>query len=160
MLSGFQWIERASMILSEMQHAFGGHAGRGHGVESGGGNKQEKIFYSKGNVTVTNARFIVSKQVFAMRNITSIKLDEDKPSRTVPAFLILTGIVGLFFGRTVAPYAASCIALGAAWYALQKSQYHVLITSSSGESRPLSSKNKKWIKSVVAALNESIVHRG
>lgn len=120
----------------------------------------EKVFFSKGSVKVTDTRFIVSRQTFAMSGITSIKLDEDKPPRTIPFFFIITGVIGLFLGKTILPFGIAFIVLGAAWYALQRSHYHVLLHSASGETKAFSSKNKKWVKNVVTALNDSIIYRG
>jgi hypothetical protein len=125
-----------------------------------GNQVEEKIFLSEGGVKVTNARFIVSSQTFAMSGITSINVSEDKPSRTVPAVIIALGIIALLGGKAFLPYAIAVIAVGSSWFALQKSVFHVLLTTASGEAKALTSNNKKWITKVITALNDSIVHRG
>jgi hypothetical protein len=95
-----------------------------------------------------------------MSNVTSVKAHTQKPSRLV---LILLLIIGLFFtlsggtgvlvGLAVAGVAALCLFL-------QKTTYHVMLTTSGGESSALKTHQLDYITKVVNALNEAIVHRG
>jgi len=43
---------------------------------------------------------------------------------------------------------------------LRKATHHVVLSSASGETRALNSKNKEFIANVIKALNQSIVSRG
>jgi hypothetical protein len=43
---------------------------------------------------------------------------------------------------------------------LRKSTHHVVLSSASGETRALNSKNKEFIANVINALNQAIVSRG
>jgi len=53
------------------------------------------------------------------------------------------------------------ILAGAIIYALgQKTEFSVLLTTSSGEVKALTSRDSEFISKVVGALNDSIVHRG
>jgi hypothetical protein len=124
---------------------------------------EEKTFLNEGGVTVTSTRFIVSSQTFAMSGIISFKVSEDKPSRATPAVIVAIGAVVLFFSkdfRDLLPVALVMIAVGGIWLASQRSLFHVLLTTASGETRVISSKNGKWITKVIAALNDSIIFRG
>lgn len=54
---------------------------------------QETTFFEYEGVRITNSRFIVDGQTFAMNNITSVKPMEEKPKRLLPALLIIFGIL-------------------------------------------------------------------
>jgi hypothetical protein len=121
---------------------------------------EEKIFFEYEDVKVTNARFITGAQTFAMSNVTSVKAHTQKPSRIA---LILLLIIGLFF--TLGGGAGVLIGLVVAAVAaialyLQKTTYHVMLTTSGGETSALKTYQLDYITKVVNALNEAIVHRG
>ena len=44
----------------------------------------EKSYYGQGSVHVTNARFVVGAQTYAMRNVTSVKGITIRPGRLGP----------------------------------------------------------------------------
>ncbi|MEX8498939.1 DUF6232 family protein [Leptothrix ochracea] len=118
----------------------------------------EQVFLSENGVRITNIRFIVDSQTFAMSGITSVKPAEQKPSRVGPASLIGLGI---FLMATTEPkFGGFFVAIGAVWAALQKSTYHVALQTASGEAKALISKDPAWVQKVVFALNEAIIHRG
>jgi len=121
---------------------------------------EEKTFLSDGGVTVTNARFIVPSQTYAMSGITSVKSFEEQPSRKGPIILIVIGVLALFAGKSTIVVALLFLAAGIAWWVLEKATYHVLLSSASGEAKALSGKNREWVGRVVTALNDAIVHRG
>lgn len=121
---------------------------------------EEKTFLNEGNVVVTSARFIVPSQTFAMSGITSVKAFEEKPNRLWPILFLLIGALLLFGGRDTVLIGILLAGMGVAWMALQKAIFHVLLTTASGEAKALSSHDGEWVNKVIAALNESIVHRG
>lgn len=119
------------------------------------------MYFDQGGVSVSNARFIVSGQTYAMSAVTSVKQAINEPSRAGP---ILFGIVGLlicFIGNiTAIVIGLLMIAVAIAWGSQQKPEYIVVLSTSSGESQALKSNNKSYVESVVGALNQSIIHRG
>jgi hypothetical protein len=117
----------------------------------------ETTFFENDGVRVTNTRFIVDGQTFAMNNITSVKPLEEKPKRIWPALLIIIGILAALNGSTKMLFVAL---VGAAWWALQKTAYHVMLHTSGGETSALKTYQKEYLQSVVTALNNAIVHRG
>ena len=121
---------------------------------------EEKSFFQEGGVTVTNARFIVPSQTFAMSGITSVKAFEEKPSRVWSIIFLVVGILMALGDGDMVVWGVIIAIAGAIGIVLQKSMYHILLTTSSGEAKALSSKNKEWINEIVAALNSAIVHRG
>lgn len=117
----------------------------------------EKIFFHQGSVKVTSARFINGGQTYAMSNVTSVKTFEQKPSRAGGIFVALVGIMAL----AAAPLVGALI-VGLAIYFLyqQKAMYHVMLSTSAGESSALSTDHREYVDEVVNALNQAIVHRG
>ena len=118
---------------------------------------EEKEFFRYEDVTVTNSRFIVASQTFAMSNITSVRASQTPPKRFWPIILIL---VGLLFSASTAAIGIGLIVVGGVWLALQKTYYHVALTTAGGETQALTSEQREYIEKVVRALNDAIVHRG
>jgi hypothetical protein len=121
---------------------------------------EEKTFLSEGGVTVTNARFIVPAQTYAMSGVTSVESFEETPSRKGPIILIAIGLLAMFGGKDTIVVALLFLAGGIAWWFLAKAKYHVVLSSASGKATALSSSDRDWIARVVGALNDAIVHRG
>ncbi|MBX3585088.1 MAG: hypothetical protein KF796_00480 [Ramlibacter sp.] len=117
----------------------------------------EKTFFEYEGVKVTNARFIVDGQTFAMSNVTSVNPLTDPPKRFWGIVCLLIGIAAAmenaFFGIPV-------IALSIYFLYKQKPVYHVMLRTSAGETKALTTHQKEYLGKVVAALNDAIVHRG
>jgi hypothetical protein len=96
-------------------------------------------------------------QTFAMNNVTSVKTQINKPSR-IGGILVL--IVGLGIAVTNPEIGIAVIAAAALYLYMQKTVYHVMLTTSGGETSALKTYQFDYITKVVNALNESIVHRG
>jgi predicted membrane channel-forming protein YqfA (hemolysin III family) len=123
--------------------------------------KQETTFLSEQGVKVTSSRFILPSQTFAMSGITSVQSSIEKPKRLVPIIFLAVGTLLLVSTpKETWQFDVLCLAVGGVWFALQKTIYHVLLHTSSGQAKALSSKDEQWISKVVHALNDSIVHRG
>ena len=131
----------------------------------------EKVFFEAHGIKVTNARFIVNKQTYAMASVSSVKVSRtDKtPSKSAA---ILTTIVGAFvlaaaFGEIKQAWWAALVGLGLmglGWLWAQSIkplfEYKLILTTSSGETTALTSFSESDIRIVENALNESIIHRG
>ena len=117
----------------------------------------ETTFFEYEGVRVTNTRFIVEGQTFAMNNITSVKPLEQKPNRLLPGLLIAIGVLpalnGAYGGLVLS-------AIGIAWWAMQKTVYHIMLHTAGGETSALKTFQKEYLQKVVTALNNAIVHRG
>ena len=108
--------------------------------------KEEQVFLNEGGVTVTNARFIVPSQTYAMSGITSVKTYEKTPSRNGPIILIVIGVLMALGGKQEAIGAVVFVlVLAVVWWIFQKIEYQVRLSTASGEAN---------------ALNEAIIHRG
>ena len=124
----------------------------------------EKTFYQDPTVMVTNSRCIVAGQTYAMSGITSVRPFTEVPSKGGPILLMIVGAVFVMAG--LAQSAAFGVLMGIGlivasvlWLRSKKDIYHVVVHSSSGESRLIHSTDRAYITSIISALNEAIVFR-
>ncbi|AZN35133.1 DUF6232 family protein [Iodobacter ciconiae] len=120
----------------------------------------EKIFFNQENVSVSNSRFIVNDQTYAMSNVTSVKSGITEPQRGGSIFLIVIGLLCLFGSGWVFGLGCILIVLGISAWLGAKTQYSVILNTSAGENQALVSEEKAYIEDVITALNDAIVSRG
>ena len=118
---------------------------------------EEKIFYENGDVSVSNSRFIVDGQTYAMSNVTSVKTKLEKAKR-IPGILITLFGVGVVGVNSMV--GGVMIVVGIVVLILAKNKYSVALNTSSGENQALTSTDKNYIEEIVSALNDAIVSRG
>lgn len=118
---------------------------------------EETVFFNQAGVSVSNARFIVNSQTYAMNGVTSIKQAVNHPSRLGP---IVLGFIGFLFLFGSIVLALIFLAAAILWWMNQKPEWFVILSSASGETKALSSNDKTYIDGVINALNQSIIHRG
>ena len=118
---------------------------------------EEKTFFEYEDVKVTNTRFITGGQTFAMSNITSVKAFEKKPERLLGIIMLLIGL-----GIMAKSFMVGIIIAAAAAFYLyqQKTVFHVMLSTSGGESSALKTFQRDYLNKVVSALNDAIIHRG
>jgi hypothetical protein len=119
---------------------------------------QEKIYYESGVVKVTNSRFIVASQTYAMSGITSVKFFTETPSKVGAVIAFLIAIVALFNQANIWVIAIPLVIGIGLW--LRKATHHVILSTASGETKALESQNKEFIASVIQGLNDAIIARG
>jgi hypothetical protein len=128
--------------------------------------QQEIGFYSDDHgVRVTNTRFIVGNVTYAMGNITSVKKSTEPPHRGLAMLLIAIGIASLLFAASdknagIFVLGVVLVLVGGVMWRGARPTYGILIASASGESTPLTSRNKERIEKIIQAVNEAIIHRG
>ena len=118
---------------------------------------EEKVFFEQGDVKVTNSRFMTYGTTHSMSGITSVTQLIYKPNRIGPIITAAVGLLCFFFSWLIA---IIVIAGAVVWWFLQKTKYGVQMSSASGDQEALSSTDGEFINTVVAALNDAIVHRG
>lgn len=121
--------------------------------------QNETTFYQDSSVTVTQSRYITQSKTYAMRNISSVHIFEIEKSKVPPILFILLGIPFLFSGDFFW-IGLILIILGLLMFFTIKNEYSVRISTNAGEANSIISKNKEYIKKIVNALNDAIVHRG
>lgn len=123
----------------------------------------ETTYYTNGRVTVTNARFVVDAETYAISGITSVKLGVKRPNRTWPLLLILAMFLIMTRGQNLAHLSIvhwlMVLAPGLIWLACQRTYYTVTLASASGENRALTSKIQPFVREVVDAINQAIIQR-
>lgn len=148
----------------------GGTQVRAPSVESAGA-AAEKVFFEAHGVRVTNTRFIVQQQTFAMSSVNSVKVGvtDKTPPNSTPLAMIVIGALWLLalFGSTphkLGAYVIPLALIGAGIYwirSIKKAfEYKIVLTTSSGETTALTSSSEPDIRVVEAALNDAIVYRG
>jgi hypothetical protein len=120
--------------------------------------EREKTFLEKGGVAVTNTRFIVPGQTYAMAGVTSVRFERIEPKRVWPLLLTLVGLVCLGFPDTRG-FGVLLLVVGILWLVLVKADFAVVLSSASGEVRAIKNKDSEFINSIVRALNDAIVYR-
>jgi hypothetical protein len=120
--------------------------------------QQEKVFLKNEYVTVTNTRFMVPGQTYAMAGVTSVRSEAISPSLKWPVLLSVVGFLFLF-SSGLRLFGVFMTIVGVLIGLLLKTDYAVAITISSGEVRAVTDKDAAYIGSIVAAVNDSIVYR-
>ena len=126
----------------------------------------EPSFYSdERGVRITPTRAIFGSTTFAMANITSVASKTDSAKRTPGIIIAVLGLIILaactsFESTEGVIVGAVVLGLGILIATIVKPTYYVKITSASGEAKPISSKDKQHIDSIVTALNEALIRRG
>lgn len=120
--------------------------------------QEEKVFLKDNNITVTQARYIANGKTYTMRNISSVSLYTLKSSYTLETIIIVLGVILLITGTYIV--GALLVIIGITLMVLKKDEHAVRISTNSGEANSLVSKDKNYIKKIVDALNDAIIHRG
>jgi uncharacterized membrane protein len=124
----------------------------------------KKEFYRSSGVVVSNSRFIVGGQTYAIAGVTSVKNGRKDPNYGGAVFLGLIGLLFLVLGfgagaPAVGFFGIVLVVITVVWWRSLKPDFSVMLTTSVGEVQALESKDGQYIGSVVAALNDAIVYR-
>jgi hypothetical protein len=126
----------------------------------------ETTFFQGGDITVTNARFIVGAQTFAMRGITSVEGVETPARRTWP---MVMGLFGLMMtaagfgdaGSVVFGIFGILVTAAGIWLAFrQKATFSVVLRTAGGEVTAYQSMSRDHIAEIIQALNQAIISHG
>lgn len=120
----------------------------------------EKIFYRDNNVLITQSRFLTGGRTYAMRNISFVANIRYRKSKTLPILLIAFGVLLFAGGEGGIAIGVTLITIGSVILATSKDDFSVKISSNSGDTNALTSKNEQYIQTIVDALNEAIIYRG
>ncbi|MNG64365.1 hypothetical protein D3C79_226050 [compost metagenome] len=114
------------------------------------------------DVLVTNARFIVGSNTYAMSGITSVKKNKIPANRTPGLVMIVIGAIVLYAVQSVGwkAFGGFLLLSGFGAFIMEKPKYVVTICSSSTETKALENSDESYIDAVISALNTSIIKRG
>ena len=119
---------------------------------------EEQVFFNENGVLVTNTRFQLQGQMFAMAGVTSVGVTKDVPSYNGPLVMGLLGIV--LFALEVYLVGLGFLLFGGLWFWALKTEYHLTLTTAAGQQRVTSSKDEEFMASLRQALTNAIIHRG
>ena len=116
-------------------------------------------------VRITNTRAIISGTTYAMANITSVRASTTPAKRGGAINCIILGAILLLIGLAASTLACDVlgiilIAIGILVLRSKKDIHTVMIVTAGGEVDAVSSTNRNYIVSIVAAMNNAITHRG
>ena len=125
---------------------------------------EESTYFKSGNIAVTNARFVVGSQTFAMRGITSVQGVETPVSYVIPVLISLLGLVlavNLFRNGSSVGIVGILILAAGIWMAVrQKPTFAVVLRTAGGEVTAYKSRNRDHIAQIIRALNEAMISHG
>ena len=125
----------------------------------------ESIYFQDDKILVSQTRYIVSGTTYAIRNISSVAINNIEKSRFFPLFLLIVGLIAFLATLAVGdrgtemwiPIGLVLIVIGGAWLATIKDEYSVRITTNAGQRDSYISTNRELITNIVHALNEAII---
>lgn len=134
-------------------------------------SSSEKTFLQTPHLVITNARFVVGRQTYAMAAVSSVRVDsrDMTPSNTVPGLILIVSaiwLLGAFIATSsnLLNYLLPLIGLivGFIWWRSikKKFEYQLVLTTTAGEKSALKSFTESDIRSVENALNQAIIYRG
>lgn len=129
----------------------------------------DNVFFAQGSVTVSQTRFVVSGDTYAMSNISSCRVRyTDEINDGLKALLWIAVVASLIVGVALA--LSVHIALGGlglagviAAFIFIKPQYqlyHLSVGTNSGEIEAVYSVDEAYIRQIERAVNDAIVARG
>jgi hypothetical protein len=129
-------------------------------------SSEERVIYRDNLVAVTTTRVIVGGATYALRNVTSVAMTYTPPQRALPLLMLIIGLFFLalswiFSEKQQTPvfgyiFLGAWIAGAILWMAMIKTQFHVNLSSASGEIHAITSKEKSYVECVVVSINEAI----
>lgn len=123
----------------------------------------ERTFFSEGDTLVTNARLVSNGHTYAIAGVTSVKAVVEPAKSTGVGWAILGALVlliALLNGWGVGIIlGALALVLGILVARSQKPTHHLVLHSSSGEVRAISSQDGAVVSRILAAVNNAIISR-
>lgn len=127
---------------------------------------QEREFYRHGSILITNARFVVGSQTYAMQGITSMRQARKDPSRTGPVLLALLGLTLMWIGIAdfgdrwgLALFGLASIGLAVLVWIRAKIILTVYLQTSAGEQAAYQSDDPAQFFPVTDALSQALASR-
>jgi hypothetical protein len=127
----------------------------------------ETTFYTDDQgIRVTNSRLVFGDTTYSMANLTSVAVKRPPTNYGVLIVLLIFVLVWVF-GLTVnqpslsgAGGIGTVVVAGAFFISIALKKWNLTITSSSGESSPISSRDKRYIDRIAQAIQEALIARG
>jgi hypothetical protein len=116
---------------------------------------KEVCFFQNHTVIVTQSRFIVSRNVYEIKNISAVKVEPIKSNEKIKFVLMIIGFLLIFFnGFKLIGISLFFIAFLSLY--LKEKIFAVHLVTNSGETDGLISKDREYIEQVVKAINSAM----
>lgn len=125
-----------------------------------GSKVEEKVFYEKGSVKITDSRFIVGNVTYVLANITSVskgKSNIDVWIARIWAFILIAIGVAVLSDRQFMAISLFFIVPGVLILYFTKLKYIVSLATASGAVMAYTSKNEEEIDTIVKELNNAFI---
>jgi len=133
----------------------------------------EREILKDGNILVTNARFVVGSQTYAIRNITSAAVTAVTPQRAggqsigcgaMAVLFAIMGLAGTRLGDEVTSIIVAFLLPGlvaVVWGIIIRRRqplttYHLTLVTSAGQQSVIRTPSREYVDKVAAAINQSI----
>ncbi|UUC44623.1 DUF6232 family protein [Flavobacterium cerinum] len=121
----------------------------------------EKVFYRDLTVKVTQFRYITDNKTYVIKNISFVTINKIIGCRFCARFVIITGFIALFIPNDFQLIiGAILIVLGVIWHICIKDLFTVCIGTNGARINSITSSDENYIKKIVDAVNQAIIHRG
>jgi hypothetical protein len=127
----------------------------------------EATIYSDSDVTVTTARVLCAGTTYELRNINSVKMGETHPNAIPTLVAIVIGLCVLITALARLEFNAAVVFLFVVGIALVAfavrhmhqltPDYHLFISTASGDVHAFTSKDRRQVERIVAGVNEALV---
>jgi len=113
---------------------------------------EANVFYDDGAVRVTRSLFEAGSTQFPIRNIASVQIFTEQPSRKGPIICMAVGV--LLLGA----YGLGLIGIigGVLWWMSQKTIYYIDVHSGGAKSRAYGSPDVDAIRKIQSAINSAL----
>jgi hypothetical protein len=127
----------------------------------------ETTFYTDDQgIRVTNSRLVFGDTTYSMANLTSVAVKRPPTNYGVLIVLLIFVLVWVFGLTSNQPSLSGAGGIGtvvvavAFFISIALKKWNLTITSSSGESSPISSRDKRYIDKIAQAIQEALIARG
>ena len=122
--------------------------------------KENLIYLDNRGVRITKTWLRVGNSTYAIGNITSFSTGEGRPGYIGPVLGTVTGLAIALFGFDTGSWIAVgagvlFIAVAIGWGVSLKPHYFLRIVSTGAESRPVRSKDRAYIESIIAGIHKA-----
>ena len=128
---------------------------------------EEEVVFDQEGIVVSTARLTVSGRTYCLNRVASARTHRKNPSRAWPIAFFLVGGAPLFelgyiFGGDSAGgfVILMLFFVTLAWCLQAKPRYSVVLDTSSGEARALTSTDQELVETAVHAINQALSHQG
>ena len=119
--------------------------------------KREKVFLAEDGVRITSTRAILGGKTYALRNISSVSLEEIPADTATANAMILWGLI---LSLCTCGLTLILSIIGAVMLSNAKPSYAVRLASNAGEHHALISNDQEQIEAIVKAIEEAMIAYG